>query len=199
MDLSLNALRAQYEQLFNTCVVDPAHLADINHVVDRIMPGQPRYQAVGGPLGIPWYFIGLVHNMECSLSFNRHLHNGDPLSQRTIHVPANRPPVWNPPSDWESSATDALQHQGFAHLADWGLGAVIYRLEGYNGYGYHVVNPPINSPYLWSFSNHYTKGKYVADHVFDPNAVSSQCGSAVILFQMVQRGIVQFAPAAGGQ
>lgn len=31
------------------------------------------------------------------------------------------------------------------------------------------------SAYLWSFSNHYEKGKYVRDRVWDPNYVSKQC------------------------
>jgi hypothetical protein len=33
---------------------------------------------------------------------------------------------------------------------------------------------------VWSFSNHYEKGKYVADGKYDPEAVSQQCGTAVI-------------------
>jgi len=41
---------------------------------------------------------------------------------------------------------------------------------------------------LWSFSNHYTKGKYVKDGVFDPNAVSQQVGSALVLKRLVERG-----------
>jgi hypothetical protein len=82
---------------------------------------------------------------------------------------------------------------GFANQTDWSLPAVLYRLEAFNGYGYRNVKPPINSPYLWSFSNQYTKGKFVADHVYDANAVSDQCGSAVILFRMKQNGNVDFA------
>ena len=35
--------------------------------------------------------------------------------------------------------------------------------------------------YLWSFSNLYAKGKYVADNKFDPEVVSQQCGAGLIL------------------
>ena len=80
----------------------------------------------------------------------------DPCSRRT-------PLAGHPPFSWEQSANDALTLRGLAHLSDWSLPAVLYRLEGYNGYGYHFLRPPINSPYLWSFSNHYTCGKFVAD------------------------------------
>jgi lysozyme family protein len=43
---------------------------------------------------------------------------------------------------------------------------------------------------LWSFSNHYTKGKYVSDGKFDPEAVSQQVGSALVLKRLVDRGAV---------
>ncbi len=47
----------------------------------------------------------------------------------------------------------------------------------------------IHSPYLWSFSNHYTKGKFTNDGVFDSNAVSKQCGAAVLLRRMSEKQI----------
>ncbi len=189
-------LRQQYQTLFNSCVVNPARVGTVQGIITKIMPNQARYQSVAKPLGIPWFFVALVHNLECSLNFSQHLHNGDPLTARTVQVPAGRPPNGQPPFTWEDSATDALTFQGFAGKSDWSLPTMLYRLEGYNGYGYHGRTPPMNSPYLWSFSNLYTKGKFVADHLFDPNAVSQQCGSAVILAQMVQKGIVTLAAGA---
>ena len=53
-----------------------------------------------------------------------------------------------------------------------------------------------HTPYLWSFSNQYTSGKFVQDGVFDPNAISKQCGAAVILSQMVRNGLVTFPATA---
>ena len=189
-------LRDQYQSLFDSCVIDPRHADDVSQAIARIMPKQARYLSVADPLGIPWYFVAFVHNLECSLNFNLHLHNGDPLTARTIHVPAGRPLLGHPPFTWEQSANDALRLQGLADLSDWSLPAVLYRLEGYNGYGYHLRRPPINSPYLWSFSNHYTRGKFVVDGEFNPNAVSDQCGTAVLLWQMAQQGLVTLAEVA---
>ncbi len=48
----------------------------------------------------------------------------------------------------------------------------------------------MKSPYLWSFTNHYTKGKYVADGKFDPNAPSDQVGAMALLKQLVTDGLV---------
>lgn len=192
-----DALRQQYQDLFNSCVINSGHVDDVTHVIAGIMPNQARYHSISAPLGIPWYFVALVHQLEASLSFSRHLHNGDPLTGRTVNVPAGRPLVGHPPFTWEQSAMDALRYRAMANLSDWSLPATLYRLEGYNGYGYQSLHPRINSPYLWSFSNHYTRGKFTCDHGFDPHAVSQQCGSAVILFQMAHSGLVTFAATVG--
>jgi lysozyme family protein len=156
---------------------------------EHVVKSRAVYDSVGTPLGIPWYFVGVIHGMECGFNFGTHLHNGDPLSARTTHVPKGRPPEGSPPFAWTDSATDALTFEHFAGQADWTLPMVLYRLEAYNGFGYR--NRGLRTPYLWSFSNLYVSGKYVADGVFDPTAVSSQCGAAVILRALVAGNVLK--------
>jgi lysozyme family protein len=146
---------------------------------ERCLRFKPRYEAVGDPLGIPWWFVAGIHMLESSFNFNTHLHNGDPLSARTFRVPANRPRTGPPPFTWETSAQDALAGQKLADQADWSLPRALYRWEAYNGFGYRPHS--VASPYLWSMSTIYRSGKYVADGVFDPNAESQQCGAASVL------------------
>jgi lysozyme family protein len=55
----------------------------------------------------------------------------------------------------------------------------LYRLEAYNGLGYRSYG--VASPYLWSFSNHYDRGKFVSDGKWSSTARSQQCGAAVML------------------
>lgn len=69
--------------------------------------------------------------------------------------------------------------QGFHDVRDWSVPHMLYLLEKYNGWGYRM--PRLASPYLWSFSNLYTKGKFVRDGVYDPNAGSKQRGVALLL------------------
>ena len=69
---------------------------------------------------------------------------------------------------------------------DWTLERTLYRLEMYNGFGSRAHG--IKSPYLWGFSTYYVKGKYVSDKHYDENAVSDQCGAAVLLFALVRDG-----------
>ena len=182
--------QSEYQRLFDTCVINPDKLPEVNSIVDRIVAGRPRYEAVGNKLNIPWYFIGIVHCMEGSLSFNKHLHNGDPLTARTVQVPAGRPKTGQPPFTWEFSAEDSLTYEKIDQWKDWSVPGMLYKLEGYNGFGYRRLQPPINSPYLWSMTNHYTKGKYVADGRFDPKAVSKQTGAAALLRRMAEKQII---------
>lgn len=184
--ISFDALKAGYEKLFADAKVNPAHKGEVAWYLKRLRANRMRYEEVSAQTSAPWWFVGIVHAMEASFSFTGHLHNGDPLSARTVQIPAGRPRQWNPPSDWLSSAFDALEMKGFVGKTDWSVARSLFRFESYNGYGYHTKG--INSPYLWSFSNQYAKGKYVRDGVFDPNAVSKQCGAAIMLRALVDSG-----------
>ena len=73
-------------------------------------------------------------------------------------------------------------------LNEWGL----YKLEEYNGWGYRKFHPHVKSPYLWSFSNNYTSGKYVKDGVWSNTAKSDQCGAAVILRRLAEKQSINF-------
>jgi hypothetical protein len=73
-------------------------------------------------------------------------------------------------------------------VSTWNLERILYELEGYNGWGYRLYHPHVKSPYLWSFSNHYTRGKYVADGTWSDTARSQQCGAAVIIKRLEQKG-----------
>jgi lysozyme family protein len=186
-------LRKQYQDLFDTCTILPQRQSAIDLMVTKIANNRGRYESVATPLSIPWYFVGVIHAMECSLKFNCHLHNGDPLTARTVHVPAGRPAAGNPPFTWEESATDSLELEGLDRVLDWSLPGLLYRIEKYNGFGYRRLHPAVFTPYLWSFSNHYSAGKFVADGKFDPAAVSQQCGAAVILRRMQDQGVLGLA------
>jgi len=182
--MNVQAKLNQYTDLFEQMEINPSVKVEVNLVAGRMRSNEQRYQEVSDAMGglIPWYFIACIHNMECSLNFNKHLHNGDPLTKRTVLVPAGRP--IEPPKNatgytFLESAVDALTMKGYDKKESWTLEEMLYRLEKYNGWGYHYKG--INSPYLWAGSNLYTKGKYVADGVFDEDAVSKQLGSALFI------------------
>lgn len=184
-------LQASYQRLFDTCVITADKYPLVDAAVETIRASKTRYESVGKKVNVPWYFIAIVHYMEGGSRFDRHLHNGDPLSARTVNVPKGRPKEGTSPFTWEASAEDALIFTVVNKWTNWSVPGLLYKFEGYNGFGYRKLNPPINSPYLWSFSNQYSIGKFIADRVFSATAVSKQCGAAVILRRLLEKNEIR--------
>lgn len=183
-------LRDEYLWLFGSLAPSVQKAKAISAAVDRVEAGRARYEQTAKGLGaVPWYVIGVINELESTSRFDTHLHNGDPLTDRTQHVPAGRPPHGNPPFTWEESAIDALQMLSYDKFSDWRLSRVLHRLEAYNGWG--TRRRMVFTPYLWSGSQHYVKGKYGEDGKWDPNLVSKQIGCAVILHELETRGIIE--------
>lgn len=180
------ALRDEYQRLFDTCQIRPERWQEVNAAAGRMMASQARYQAVSAQTGVPWHVIAVLHQLEASLNFSRHLHNGDPLTARTVQVPAGRPRSGSPPFTWEESAVDALTVDGYTRWSDWSVPGILFTWERYNGWGYRTHHPSVKSPYLWSYTNHYTAGKYVKDGVWSATAVSRQVGAAALMRRLAE-------------
>jgi lysozyme family protein len=189
-----SALAKEYSDLFNRCEISSDKMPEVESIVQHILHFQDRYTPVAAKSHVPWHVIAVIHNMECSLDFTQHLHNGDSLKRRTVNDPPGRPKTGQPPFSWDVSALDALAYDGLTTWDDWSVGGICYKLEGYNGWGYRAHH--INTPYLWSYSDLYTSGKYIADGVWSDSAVSRQCGAAVILRRMSEHGVVDLASPA---
>ncbi len=184
-------LAEEYAALFATATLRSERSEAVEFHLQMLRRYRERYQAVSTRTGVPWFVIGTTHGLEASYNFRAHLHNGDyPLNARTRQVPANRPSVWAPPSDWDSSAIDALRHTGLAGQSDWSLPRILHRLEAYNGFGYRSRR--VASPYLWSFSNHYERGKFVADGRWSASARSQQCGAGLLIKLLADAGDIRF-------
>lgn len=186
------ALKAEYEALYTSATVRPERIAEIDAVVQRIATpvAWSQYKDVERSTGVPAHVVGIVHIRESSGSFTTHLHNGDPLSRRTVHVPAGRPIDGDPPFTWAESAIDALTMpgQGLDRWEDWSIGGMCFVLEKYNGFGYR--NHRINSPYLWSYTTAYERGMYVADGQWSATAVNKSPGGMAMLRRLVANGTV---------
>jgi lysozyme family protein len=151
-------------------------------VAKRLVAAKDRYQAVSVRTGIPYPFIAVTHQRESSQDWSKSLAQGDPWNKVSTHVPAGRGPF----NSWEEAAIDALVNCGpyAARNKDWSIGGLLTLLERYNGVGY--VNRGLPSPYIWSGTDQYSRGKYVRDGVFDPEAVDKQLGCAGLIMAMMQ-------------
>ena len=177
--------KAGYENMWLTAeLLESAHY-DLNMIADAILMNEERYRAVEDDTDVPWFWIGAIHSRESSCDFSTHLHNGDPLTARTTHVPPGRPTEGNPPFTWEESAMDALEYQDLIGIDPWDCAQMHLQAELYNGTGY--ISHETNSPYVWAGTTHQEPGKYVADGVWDPNAWDSQMGTAAIWKKLCAR------------
>lgn len=187
----INNTSEYYLNLYNTMVIDPAKMGFVTPIVNRIVKNTGIYQNIAYKVNIsmPYWFVAVIHLQECNLLFDRHLHNGDPLTHRTTHVPMGYPKFaptgLNKAYTFEESAIDALKLSKVDKITDWSMSNMLKTLEGYNGFGY--LHHDINTPYLWSFTNQYTKGKYISDGHFDSNAVSKQLGIACIIKRLAEK------------
>ncbi|MBH8577360.1 hypothetical protein I8752_31215 [Nostocaceae cyanobacterium CENA369] len=189
--LRLYELKPHYQTLWNKCEIKFEKLNVAQEIVKKIISNRPRYEAVQQKINVPWYFVAVIHNMEASLDFTKHLHNGDSLKKRTVNVPAGKPitdPIkgWQVGYTWEESAIDALKSKEFDRVKDWSLAAQLWQIEKYNGFGYRQYHADVLTPYLWSGTNLYSKGKYTADGKWDANAVSEQIGVAALLKILIE-------------
>lgn len=174
----------------------PSKDREIDSIIERILKNKDRYVTVDQKTTVPWVVIAGLHNMESGGSFLCHLYEGSPLTGRTRYEPKGRPTWGFPPFKWEDSAADALFYDKMNRV-DWdNLNDLLYGIEAYNGTGVLKYHPDVPTPYLWSGTSIYTRGKYVSDGIWSSTAVSSQVGVAAIFKRMEQRGIVQFSTLA---
>jgi lysozyme family protein len=174
--------------MFNQMKIPEASLSRVDGIVAQIERNRARYVAVAEGTNMPWFVVGLLHITEAGGDFSKHLHNGDPLSGRTIRVPVGRPVAGDPPFTWEASAKDALEMSRMSQSKEWDVASTLWEFERYNGFGYRRRNVP--SPYLWSCSDQYQAGMFAGDAVFRPDVVSKMCGIAPMLKRLIERNVV---------
>lgn len=152
--------------------------------VARIRANKNRYEHIAHKFANPikWYHIGFLHQMEANLNFNSYLGNGQPFNRKTTIVPKGRGPF----SSFEMGAIDAIRYDKLDRIEDWSIGNTLYVLEGFNGYGYTLYRG-INSPYIFSGSNHYTSGYYITDAVYSKTTVSQQIGIALLIQELFKQ------------
>jgi lysozyme family protein len=164
-----------YIDLYNRIIISPGIAQEVNIIATGIRK-EPRYLKVEEETGVNASLVGAIHQLESDRNFLTHLHNGDSLLRKTRKAPAGRPPG-KPPFTWLNSAIDAVKYDDLTtsdSKAEQCQSSIVY-----NGLGYERKG--IVSPYGFSGSQFYTRGKYTGDGVFNASTVSKQVGVCVIL------------------
>lgn len=176
---------AEYAEKYAAAKVKADKLAVSKAIADKLLKYKDsHYGPVAAAVGCPWWVVACIHNQECGEDvgvFKAVLHNGEKIvgtGKRTTLVPKGKGPF----KDWNSAAIDALGGAGKLKQKAWDIGSALAFLEKYNGMGYRAHGVP--SPYLWSYTDQYVQGKYVADGKWSPTAVSKQSGVAAIMKEL---------------
>lgn len=168
----------------------PSFEAAAEKFAKRALAHKEEYQAVSETIWnlyqkrIPWWFIPLVHERECVRGVDNwtcNIGQGSPFN-----VKSNIKPYNGPFHSWREAAVAALVHEHpyAANNTDWSGGGTMTIAEKYNGVGYANMGRP--SPYIWSGSDQYVSGKYIADGKYSASTVDTQLGVAVSLRAMMK-------------
>ncbi|WP_239618310.1 hypothetical protein [Cohnella mopanensis] len=159
-------------------------LEDFKKIYEK---NKKTYEKISKETGFPPELIAALHYRESTGNFNKYLQNGDPLGKPTTHVPKGLLYY-----TFEESAVAALTESKFVNYRDLfeidanckDIAAMTAFAECYNGLGYYNKNKV--SPYAYSGTNVYTKGKYTDDGVYSPNVVDGQPGVYILLMALMQ-------------
>lgn len=155
---------------------------------------QGRYDEACLKSGVPVVVAAASFEREASSNFHLSPAQGDPLWEKSVHVPRGLGPyidAHNPNLDdwkraWGHAAADAYHIDRLDQVGsiNWSWERACFEEELFNGFGprYHGKN----SGYLWAGTNIYTGGKYIADGVWSASAIDSQLGVVPVMFAMVQ-------------
>jgi len=153
-------------------------------IANNLINKMKIYKEISSKTTVPKEVVFIIHYLESNCNFNTHLHNGDSLFERTIHVPKGRPKNGNPPFSFIDSAIDALLMKRRMFPKQWDLNNTCEFLERYNGLGYYKLG--VQSPYLLGNTNFHKKGKFISDGKYNPNATTKQIGAMVFIKELEQ-------------
>ena len=174
-------LRTRYASQWAKMNITLDHVGDVDRIARRAIASKARYELVESKTGVPWFLIAALHERESGRDFTTQLAQGDPLNGVSSHIPKGRGPF----SSWEDAAYDALVTlKGLNAIKEWPIERIAYEAERYNGWGYYNHDTP--SAYLWSFSDIYRGGKYVADGVWSSTATDKQAGVMPLIRRMAE-------------
>lgn len=171
MDLTFAGLESEYNKRVGSLQVTKRS-ASVT-VARQLLKNRDRFLAFQAQSGVPALWVMPAFYRE-NPSFKAYLGNGDPLDEKTRHVPPGRGPF----ETWEDGATDAVTFEHVVNCPIWNWAGACWEWERWNGFGSREHGRP--SSYLWSGTDQYLGGKYVADGVWSRGTWDRQLGCVVI-------------------
>ena len=197
------ALAPEYAALLAAMRIDPVReneLAERAAVLLKLVDRhRDEWAEVTARTGVPRLWGIASFERESSSDYSRSPAQGDRWDRVSVHVPKGLGPY----ADWGDSCVaayciDKLNEVG---ASNWTWTRACYEGELYNGFGPRAHGR--HTGYLWSWTNIYTSGKYVADGKWDPDVRDQQCGMvpmmAALLHLDASLALVDAPPAPSVQ
>lgn len=179
----LEKTRAMYQ----TAVIRETARTRAVRAAERLKQQAPVYMQASLITGVPWGMHAVIQSMEASGDITRHPANGDSLESRTVRHPEGLPKRGTPPFEYLQVVEEESREIKRPRSGVWSVEWLLAAAERFNGLGYRKRGVP--SPYVWAATNHERPGRYVADHVFDPEAWSKQIGVAALVISLYDLGM----------
>jgi lysozyme family protein len=179
MTATYQNLKGEYERLLASVKI--TNPTGATAAAKTVFENGNRYIAAGKATGVPWPLIGVLDLRESDCDPAKALGQGDPWNRVSVNVPRGKGPF----KSWEDAAKYYIHYDGLDDPpAPYDMTVTCYMGEKWNGFG--PRNRGINTGYLWSFTNHYTGGKYVSDGVWNAGAFDKQPGIIAVLLKMFE-------------
>ena len=172
---TFNARKSECNRLLATVdYVDNSHKALSFTNARRLLSDRAAYDEVSKATGVPSIWLMAINERESGGKLNTYLGNGQPLNRRTTLVPKGRGPF----RDWPTGSEDAIHYDHIDQTpldsGGWTWAWAMFLAENWNGLGPRMHGR--RTGYLWSGTEHYNGGKYIADGEWDPSAHDEQLG-----------------------
>lgn len=196
-------MELEYEYLWPKAVLTGPMADDARQHADWILKNRARLEAFTKKYfpTMPFHVPGIINVLESGLDFNGTLLNGDDFTRKTVHFPSGHGP-WK---SWEEAAVYAFNHEAEGWhwvLSKWNwndVGAYFWLQESWNGHDarlspqYELTTPKGASPYVYSGTQFYVKGKKQENPSrFSKDLVSAQPGCMAILKALELSGVKVF-------
>lgn len=167
---------------------DIAHLTitrplDIDNAAKKILRHEniDRYIAACEGTEVPPAFIGVLDLREGDCNPHLGLGQGDRWDHVSTHVPRG----FGPFPSWAAAAKFYIHYDHLdENSSPWSIEYACWKGEIWNGLGPRAHGRATG--YLWAGTSIYRGGKYIADGVWNPNAVDQQIGIIPVLLRIGQ-------------
>jgi len=179
-------LALEYGTLLAAMHVDPGreHELAARAVVVRELGERHRdeWAEVAAKTGVPRLWGLASFERESSSDYSRSPAQGDRWDRVSVNVPRGLGPY----QDWGDACVAAygIDQLDKVGAPNWTWARGCYEGELYNGFGPRAHGR--RTGYLWSWTNIYTGGKYVADGKWDPDTQDQQCGMVPMMAALVR-------------